>query len=231
MRTLISNIECIVENPGQSNTVVLFHGYGADFSDLVSLADFMDPEGHWTWIFPNGPISVDIGYAMTGRAWFPIAVADLQQAMMTGKAKDYANSQPEGLTAVLKELHLFAQEIKSQYKGVVVGGFSQGGMVASHLFSEFNESLRGAVLMSTVLLNREKLTKNLEGVKPIPFLQSHGSKDQVLPVQQGMDLYQFLKKSGWQGKWQEFSGGHEIPQIVLSKAQEFLKSLNPSKEI
>lgn len=226
MRKQISGLECIVENPGQSNAVVLFHGFGADFSDLAPLADIIDPEGQWTWIFPNGPQTVDIGYHMTGRAWFPIPVADLQAAMMTGKAKDYGAVTPPELDKILPQLEDFVGELQKEFLGIVLGGFSQGGMVASHLLSSCGENLKGALLLSTVLLNQAKLQKSLEGIPGRPFLQTHGSQDPVLPVAQGMALYQFLKKQGWQGRWQEFSGGHEIPAAALNKAREFLQSLS-----
>jgi phospholipase/carboxylesterase len=229
MRKQIGGIECIVENPGtstsQSNVVILFHGYGADFSDLAPLADMIDPEGEWTWIFPNGPDVVDIGYHMTGRAWFPISVEELQQAMLTGKPRDYAGSEPKDLDAILVQLEEMLKEIKGEYKHIVLGGFSQGGMVASHLLKSAGDQLKGALLLSTVLLNSKKLLASLEGVSPKAFVQSHGSQDPVLHIKQGMDLFQLLKKNGWQGRWVEFSGGHEIPPVVLQKSKELLKSL------
>ncbi len=226
MRKQICGLECIVENPGQSNAVILFHGFGADFSDLAPLADMIDPEGQWTWIFPNGPHTVDIGYRMTGQAWFPIPVADLQQSIMTGKAKDYATAAPADLDKILPQLEDFIGELRKEFSGIVIGGFSQGGMVASHLLAACGENLKGALLLSTVLLNQEKLQKSLEGVAGRPFLQTHGSQDPVLPVAQGMALYQLLKKQGWQGRWQEFSGGHEIPSVVLQKSRELLQTLS-----
>jgi phospholipase/carboxylesterase len=225
MRKQIGGIECIVENPGQSNVVVLLHGYGADFTDLAPLSDMMDPAGEWTWVFPNGPETVDIGYHMTGRAWFPISVEDLQKAMLTGQFKDYAGSTPQGLEQILPQLEDLVVELKKDHKNIVLGGFSQGGMMASHLLKSAGEHLKGALLLSTVLLNSEKLRASLEGLPAKAFLQSHGSKDTVLPVKQGMDLFQFLKKAGWEGRWVEFSGGHEIPPVVLQKSQEFLKRL------
>ncbi len=225
MRKQITGVECIVENPGQSNVVILFHGYGADYTDLAPLADIMDPSGEWTWVFPNGPETVDIGYHVTGRAWFPISVEDLQKAMLTGTFRDYAGSAPEGLDSILPQLEDLVEELKKSHTHIVIGGFSQGGMMASHLLAAAGEHLKGALLLSTVLLNFERLRTSLKDIPPKAFLQSHGSKDSVLPLKQGMDLFQFLKKSGWEGRWAEFSGEHEIPPMVLQKSREFLKSL------
>lgn len=225
MRTDIAGFECIVENPGQSNCVVLFHGFGADFSDLAPLADFLDPDGEFTWIFPNGPQVVDIGYAMTGRAWFPISMAELEKSMATGVPRDYAPIGDRPDAALLGDLREFVKDLTQQYDGLILGGFSQGGMIASHLLGAAGSSLKGAFLMSTVLLNQKLLEESLSGVAPVPYFQSHGSQDGILHVKYGQSLYQFLKQKGFKGQWIEFAGGHEIPVNVLAKGQTFLKSL------
>jgi len=225
MRTTIANLECIVENEGQSNCVVLFHGFGADFSDLATLGDFLDPDGQWTWIFPNGPDKVDLGYHMTGRAWFPISQADLEQSMATGVPRDYAPITTKPPEQVMGDLHAFIEDLKKQYKGIVLGGFSQGGMIATHLLADAGDSLMGVMLLSTVLLNKARLESIVDKTKPKPFFQSHGTRDPVLHIQYGQDLYQMLKKKGWPASWSEFPGGHEIPMPVLLKAREFLKNL------
>lgn len=225
MRTSIAGFECIVENEGQSNCVVLFHGFGADFSDLASLADFLDPEGEFTWIFPNGPQTVDIGAHMTGRAWFHVSMAELEQALMTGIPRDYSSVSDRPPTDVMGGLEVFIEDLKKEYDGLVLGGFSQGGMVASHLLHHAGDQLLGAMFLSTVLLNRAQLEKNLTGLAPKKFFQSHGGRDPVLHLQFGQSLYKMMKEKGWKGTWIDFAGGHEIPMAVLQKGREFLSSL------
>lgn len=225
MRTQIANLDCIVENEGSSNAVILFHGFGADFSDLVPLAEYMDPEGDWTWIFPNGVQRVEIGGGMTGRAWFPIPMAELEEAMRTGRPKDYSFSEPPQLASVLGEARMLVDDVKKDYDKIVIGGFSQGAMMAAHLLGDVGDKLAGAILLSTALLHKKGLEESLARAKPVPFLQSHGSADQMLHISQGQGLYKLLKEKGWKGSWAEFGGGHEIPMDVLRKGQAFLKSL------
>lgn len=225
MRASLGGLDCVVENSGQSRCVVLFHGFGADFTDLVPLADFIDPEGEWTWIFPNGPSEVDLGGHMTGRAWFPISMAELEQSLATGVPRDYGSVEERPPAQLLKDLKMFVDEIATTYDEVVLGGFSQGGMIASHMAAVAGPKLKGLMLLSTVLLNQKALETSLEGVPPRPFFQSHGSRDPLLHIKFGQNLYQFLKKRGWQGSWSEFVGGHEIPIPVLLKARDFLHKL------
>ena len=204
---------------------MLFHGLGADFTDLAPLADFLDPDGEWTWIFPNGPIAVDIGGHMNGRAWFPIAIAELEQAMMTGVPRDYSTNEEKPPTDLMNDLKMFIDEVAEQYEGVVLGGFSQGGMIASHLLHAADDKLLGGLFLSTVLLNQALFEKSIADVKPKRFFQSHGGRDPVLHLKFGQSLYQLLKQKGWKGTWVDFPGGHEIPMPVLLKGRDFLKSL------
>jgi phospholipase/carboxylesterase len=230
MRTQIANFQCIVENPGQSNAVVMFHGFGADYSDLASLADMMDPDGDWTWIFPNGPTKVDIGGGMTGRAWFPIDIEALNQSLITGVPRDYAAAEPPEFNKILPDLKFFIEELKTQYPRLVLGGFSQGGMIATHLLGTAGASLCGAILLSTVLFNQKALEASLIDTPAKSFFESHGSRDPMLHIKYGQMLYQFLKKKGWKASWLDFPGGHEIPMPVMAKASIYLKSLLGSTE-
>lgn len=225
MRTQIANFECIVENPGQSNAVLMFHGFGADYSDLAPLAELIDPDGDWTWIFPNGPEVVDIGGGFRGRAWFPIDMEALMQAQITGIPRDLSESAPVAFDKVFPSLEFLVQELKTQYPRLVLGGFSQGGMVATHLLGAAGDNLAGALLLSTVLLNSKLLEKRLENVPPKKLFQSHGARDTVLAMKYAMNLYQMLKKKEWKTSWMDFPGGHEIPMGVITKSRDFLKSL------
>jgi phospholipase/carboxylesterase len=230
MRTQIANFQCIVESPGQSNAVVMFHGFGADYSDLAPLGEMIDPDGDWTWIFPNGPTVVDIGGGMTGRAWFPIDLELLNQSLMTGVPRDYALVDPPVFEKILPDLKFFIEELKTQYPRLVLGGFSQGGMIASHLFGTAGSHLVGGLLLSTVLFNQKRLEESLADLPAKSFFQSHGSKDPMLHIKYGQTLYQLLKKKGWKASWLDFPGGHEIPMPVIAKAGVFLKSLLGSGE-
>ena len=57
----LADLDCLVlRRTVTRGSVVLLHGYGADFSDLTSLADIIDMYQEWDWYFPNGPIEVPI---------------------------------------------------------------------------------------------------------------------------------------------------------------------------
>lgn len=225
MKKTINQLDCIVENPQNKRAVVLIHGFGADFRDLAPLHEYLDPEGHWTWIFPNGPLTVPLGMAMEGRAWFHIPMDELQREIATGVPRDYSNLSPQGFSQALSQLGGMIFELTQSYDEIVVGGFSQGAMMASHVLADCGAHLRGALLYSSVLLDQQRLQVSLEKVGPVPFLQSHGSQDPVLSINNGKKLFSLLQKRGWAGEWLEFRGGHEIPMMVLQRSAQLLAKL------
>ena len=97
-------------------TVVLLHGYGASMSDLAGLAPAIDRTGY-VYLFPNAPIPMQIGIGMTGYAWTPPG----------GDGTDHATERAEDLLAG------FFDEVMERHGitegGMVMGGFSQGGMM------------------------------------------------------------------------------------------------------
>lgn len=226
MKKTINKIDCIVENPGNERVVVLIHGFGADYRDLAPLHEYLDPDGQFTWVFPNGPVSVPLGMAMEGRAWFEIPMEELQREIASGIPRDYSNLSPKGFSQALSQMHGLIFELLQDHKEIVIGGFSQGGMMASHLLGACGVSLKGAILYSTVLLDTARLEKSISGMESAPFLQSHGRQDPVLAMSNGKKLFDVLEKNKFKGEWLEFNGGHEIPMQVLQKSAQFLKNLS-----
>ncbi|MCC6137437.1 MAG: esterase [Bdellovibrionaceae bacterium] len=225
MKKTINKIECIIENPGNERVVVLIHGFGADCRDLAPLHEYLDPDGKYTWVFPNGPISVPLGMAMEGRAWFEIPMEELQREIASGIPRDYSNISPKGFTQAVSQMQGLIFELLQDHKEIIIGGFSQGGMMASHLLGACGESLKGAILYSTVLLDTVRIEKSISGMEKVPFIQSHGRQDPVLAISNGKKLFDILEKNKFKGEWVEFSGGHEIPMQVLQKSAHFLKNL------
>lgn len=225
MKKTINNIDCIVENPGTSRVVMLIHGFGADYRDLATLGEMLDPDSKWTWVFPNGPLSVALGMGMEGRAWFSIPIEELQREMETGVRRDYSDQTPKGFEKAIQQMEGLIFELLEEYDEIVIGGFSQGAMMASHLLGACGEKLKGAIFYSTAMLDTKRLDKSLAVLKPVPFIQSHGRQDSVLYINNGKKLYDHLKEKGWKGEWIEFNGGHEIPMPVLARTVQFLKGL------
>lgn len=216
-------LECIHIAGKTSRAIVLFHGYGADMNDLAPLHRYLDPAGEWSWYFPNGPLRIPFGVQWEGRAWFPIDMAELEKAMQRGTHRDFSGvSTPEFRDAVAT-MRAFVEEVKAKHDQVVIGGFSQGAMGASHVANQLGDQLSGLVLLSGALVDAEALRSR--GPASLPFFQSHGDSDPLLGFKQAQALYHLLTEKGMRGVWMPFRGGHEIPENVLRGLQDFLKKL------
>lgn len=204
-------------NPESSTKIFMMHGYGADMMDLYPLAQEIDPLAHW--IFPNGVLKVPIGPHMVGRGWFQIDFPQFERAMRSG---EFSQSTPTGMTEARKQVEAFIQSFG--FSQFVLGGFSQGAMLTIDLSLETDIRPQGLMLLSATLVKKNKW-KDKISQKQIPFFQSHGTHDPVLPYPLAEELHHMLLGAGWKGEFESFRGGHEIPYIVIEGAQEFLKSL------
>lgn len=215
MRKKIGQLECLVR-PGDSDkrNVVLLHGFGADASDLFPLADFLDPEGNWTFYFPEAPLQVPIGPMMYGRGWFPISVRELEEGI------DFTQLRPPGLDASRDLVYDLIFHLNSEL--LVLGGFSQGAMVSTEVALENPNDVTGLVLLSGAQLDQARWSHKASGLKGKKFIQSHGTADQVIPFQAAQKLYDMLKAAGMIGPLLAFNGGHDIPLPVLNKVKEFI---------
>lgn len=215
----------MIHVPGQGNrAVVLFHGYGADMRDLAPLREWLDPGREWHWYFPNGPERVDLGAHYEGRAWFPIDMAALEAAMRRGTTRDFAGEAAPGFDAAVAGAEHLCQQLASRHpEGLVVGGFSQGAMLTSHVALRGRVPLTGLLLLSGNLVDRravEALTPT-----PVPVFQSHGRTDGVLGLRGAEALRDLLSAKNFPHTWSPFDGGHEIPPSVLEGARAFLGKL------
>lgn len=209
-----------VHNGGTSDTaVVLFHGYGADMNDLAPLHRYLDPDGKFHWYFPNGPVPVPFGNMWEGRAWFPIDMAELERAMRENRHRTFADKRPPEFLASLETVELELRELQKRHSKLILGGFSQGAMLASHLAARLSPT--ALIILSGTLLDRTGL-EAAPFERSVPFFQSHGDNDPLLSLAQAKDLNQLLKEKGWDGVWAPFRGGHEIPPQVLQTLMTFL---------
>src|SRR4051812_25395925 len=131
-----------IEIPGQPGgpCYVVFHGYGADASDLVPLANVIWAPPGTTWFFPNGNLKVPIGPHVYGRGWFELDIEALEEARRTGTHRDLTNYTPPGLKRLRDAVNEMLKSRDILMSQTVFGGFSQGAMLATSLALHAQES-------------------------------------------------------------------------------------------
>lgn len=203
--------------------IVLFHGYGADSSDLIPLADLMGLSPDVTWVLPNAPTEVIIAPGFYGRAWWPIDTKRLETAMVKGEPLDMSILVPPGLESARRQANTLYDELLKKHSAVILGGFSQGAMLATDLSLNHAKKPAGLLILSGTLINQAQWQKVVGQSEGLSFFQSHGKNDALLGFSHAEGLFEFLTNAGLQGDFYSFSGGHEIPTKVIEKAAQFVR--------
>ena len=202
-----------VKNEGKK-AAIFIHGYGASMMDLYGLNQV---SGNYDWYFPQGVLSL---MGEMSRAWFPIDEQALQAAMMTGAHRDLSLVEPEGLDSVIELVSDFILSLP--YEKIVLGGFSQGAMMSSHLVSKLKDKLDGLVLFSGNLIHKNQLVSELpEG--SFPVFQSHGHQDPILSFEGAEELKKVFEAKKYQVEFHDFQGQHEIPPQVIQAWAAFMQ--------
>ncbi len=206
-----------------ANWICLFHGYGANAEDLYPLHRELDPEKKFNWIFPQAPLEVPLDLFSKGYAWWPIDIARYQQAVLQKDFSQVSQNCPQELTNLRNVFSDLLKEKQISWSRLILGGFSQGSMLATDISLHAETNPQALLLFSGTMICQEIWKSKSPLRKGTPFFQSHGSNDPVLSYGQAQRLYQTLKEAGLEGKMHTFSGGHEIPYDMIQKAAVFLK--------
>ncbi len=221
----IGPLECIRHgNPKASHAVVLFHGYGADAGDLAPFGSMLSVGDDVQWIFPNGTIEVPIGPGFYGRAWFKIDMAALERAMMLGRHRDMTDMRPEGLTEARTATEECIKALGIPMDRIVLGGFSQGAMLATEVALHAKENPAGLLALSGTMLDSEQWQARAKSRPALPYYMSHGRQDPLLNPEDALRWHEYLQQVGWPGEFTLFGGGHEIPGVVQEKMASFIRS-------
>jgi phospholipase/carboxylesterase len=221
------------EGGGDGPVVVLLHGFGAPGDDLVSLWRVIDLPREVRFVFPAAPLQPPEFAAYGGRAWWPIDTLAMQQAVASGRMRDRSRELPAGMPAaraqVLALLEGIEHALDVRGPRLVLGGFSQGAMLACDVALNSKRELAGLVLLSATLLCRDVWQARMPARSELPIFQSHGRTDPLLPYALAVELRELLRGAGCRVDWVEFDGGHEIPSAVLQALGPFLRAHVPSE--
>ncbi|MEO7112218.1 MAG: dienelactone hydrolase family protein [Polyangiaceae bacterium] len=215
------------EGAGDGPVLVLLHGFGAPGEDLVSLWRVIDAPPGTRFVFPAAPLALG-GPFGDGRAWWMVDVSRFQRAAMSGKVDDMIRETPDGLHEVRKMAVAMLDDIEKKLgvtrDKIVLGGFSQGSMLALDVALHAEVPPAALVLMSSTLIAADEWRPLFASKKSIPIFQSHGKDDPILPFEVAEQLRDELEAAGFAVTFIPFRGGHGIPNEVIDGLGPFLRN-------
>ncbi|WP_431134839.1 alpha/beta hydrolase [Psychroserpens mesophilus] len=179
--------------------LIMFHGYGSDENDLFSFAQELPEE-----LFI---ISVRAPYPMQpyGNAWYAINFDanqnkwnDVEQAIDSrDKIADFIDQA--------------CAEYPVNQNNVTLLGFSQGTILSYAVALTYPAKVKNIIALSGYV-SQDMLEENFENkdFTHLDFYCSHGSVDQVIPVDWARKAPQFLSNLKIKNTYSEFPVGHGV---------------------
>lgn len=212
----------------QGLVVILLHGFGAPGGDLVPLGQFIDSPPRTCFLFPEAPLEMP-GF-MGGRAWWLLDLEQLEADLSSGRPRDRSDQVPEGSEKPREMILALIDELKQEHgvtpERILIGGFSQGSMVATDVVLRSEHDFAGLVVWSGTLLAKDEWVPMMAKRKGLPVVQSHGESDPLLPFEIAERLRDHFRESGMIVDWVRFAGAHEIPPDVLDRTSNLIRALD-----
>jgi len=189
------------------------HGYGSDENDLFSFASELPEE-----LFI---ISLRAPYPMQpyGNAWYAINFDAVQ-----GKWSDNEQAK-ESVDAISQFIDYAVNTYPVNPNNVTLLGFSQGTILSCAVALNHPKKVKNIVALSGYL-NKEILPETIENsdVSHLNFFCSHGSVDQVIPVDWARQTPGFLDALGINHVYKEYPVGHGVAPQNFYDFKDWLKN-------
>ncbi|RUP27579.1 MAG: phospholipase [Curvibacter sp.] len=194
--------------------LVLMHGVGSNEQDLMGLAPWVPARYHL--------LSLRAPHRMGPQAWawFQFGVA------ADGSRVIDAGQEQHSRALVEQAVERAASQLGVPASRVVVGGFSQGGIMGLSLLLTRPQSLRAALALHSRLLP-EVLPEQApaEAMQGRSLWVSHGTEDAVLPAPHSERILAHAATLPLQVHSAAFPGGHTLGRQELDELSRWLSAL------
>ena len=200
------------KNPsGRPPAIIMLHGFGSDENDLFSFASEL-PETY-AIISLKAPIKMQ----PYGNAWYNIYFDNSQ-----GKFSD-----DEQAIASRELVSRCIDEIVDQYNidknNITLLGFSQGTILSFAVALSYPEKVKNVIGLSGYInpdILKEGYAQN--DFSKLKIYTSHGSVDQVIPVDWARKTEPFLKNLNIDCSYSEFPVGHGVSPQNFQELKDWL---------
>jgi len=196
----LKHLVYLPEKPKDYLTVVALHGRGTDQHDLIPLVESLGFD--MLVIAPRAPRLFEVG---GGYAWYDLGEVGIPD--------------PNSFRESLKLLQNFLKEIREGYPidpaRLVMLGFSQGAVMSYAAGLLDPTSTRGIVALRGYIPNQSNLTIQWSELKDFPVFISHGSYDELIPLELAKESAELLRRAGANVTFREYTMGHQVTEETL----------------
>lgn len=240
-RETIASLNCIVTSADRHPAipVVILHGFGASASDLGDLPVYWrrilgDSGDGFEFVVPDAPMKLDHLGIPGGRAWWPINMSRLMELVEAEQFEELHVHRPPGIdeatASVIATIRQVREDAAESWERpadevpYVLGGFSQGAMLAANI-ALTGDITPPALLLeySGTLICQPQWFESLDRLSQTTVYQTHGTLDPVLPFASAETLGEKLRSASRDYDFYAFEGGHGIPPEVISKSAKLLQ--------
>ena len=214
--------------------VVLCHGFGAPGTDLVGLAEPLlridaTIGERVAFVFTEAQLSLEDQGLDEGRAWWWIDLDRLLRNSSPATLEQFRTTCPPGLDKARLMLTQVVERIGLEWRlppeRIVLGGFSQGSMLATDVALRLPTAPALLCILSGATICEPEWKSLAAERGPMRVLQSHGRFDDVLLFSEGERLRDLLQSGGAEVEFLELPGYHEIGTPVLLRLAQRLREL------
>lgn len=217
MTTKQLSLQHIIKAPiGQlekAPVLFMFHGYGSDENDLFSFAGELPEE-----LFI---ISVKAPYPLQpyGNAWYAINFdADQNKFSNNEQAIESRDKIANFIDEALENYPIDA-------KNISLLGFSQGTILSYAVALSHPEKIKNLIALSGYV-NFDIIADNFKqnDFSKLSVYASHGSQDQVIPIDWARKAPELLSELNIEHKYSEFPVGHGVAPQNFMELKEWLRT-------
>ena len=210
-------LEYITRKPSQPSTgksplIILLHGYGSNEEDLFSFAEEIPDE--YFIVSAKAPIAMQ----PYGNAWYHITI----------DGDGVKSSDNEGARESRDIIAQFIDEIVAQYDvdkhNVTLLGFSQGTILSYAVALTYPEKVKNVIGLSGYINEEIIDLKSNPSYAHLNIYNSHGTVDQVIPIDAARKTPGYLKNLGIESTLSEFPVGHGVHPTNFYEFKEWLQS-------
>ena len=172
-------------------------------------------------------IPVSIGVMLHNSLWIlPRAPFNARQIP---KGYSWFDRKPKSKMEVLETVHIIIKIVDSIQDSmgknvrIFLLGFSQGATLSTAAGLLIGNKINGIVAISGFLSRKNVEMLNIEPIKfNLPILMLHGKKDQVVPVERGIESMKICKELGCDVVIKTYDEKHKIPVTAMKIIKEFM---------